>query len=201
MPAVPPIDVPHRKPSAVLRVLGLGKSDVCEPRASLAVRYLPRDTVLVYRSILTPCPRIAQMVSQQRKEAGWTSLPDHLAAIIVQLAFDDTDRTPSQWLRWALICRHVHRSRASLPRCTRHALPTFAANRSCKAPSTRGPAAAIVLTWQQMPCAAEDAQHQQKGVKITQVDMQRAYAMCRLRAASVSQTAACARRCWPGRPM
>ena len=47
------------------------------------------------------------MVSCQPMIASWSSLPEHLIASIVQLAFGDTDRSPSQWLRWALICRHV----------------------------------------------------------------------------------------------
>ncbi len=66
------------------------------------------------------------MLSCQPKEAGWSSVPEHLIASIVQLAFADTDRTPSQWLRWALVCRHVHRSL--------HALHKFAVLRAVMKP-------------------------------------------------------------------
>ena len=77
------------------------------------------DTLIDYRRILAPSAG-SQMVSCQPTEAGWSSLPEHLAASIVQLAFADTDKTPSQWLRWALICRQDHRSHVCLRRCLAH---------------------------------------------------------------------------------
>ena len=63
-----------------------------------------------------PAPE-SQMLSCQSKVAGWSSLPEQLVVNIVQLAFEDTDRTPSRWLRWALVCRHANRSTACLPQC------------------------------------------------------------------------------------
>jgi len=47
------------------------------------------------------------MASCQSTEACWSSLPEPVAAMILQLAINDNVITPSLWLRWALVCRHV----------------------------------------------------------------------------------------------
>lgn len=52
-----------------------------------------------------PLPRQRDMGCQQTARAGWSDLPDALAAHILQLAFDSSDRTPRQWLRMSLVCR------------------------------------------------------------------------------------------------
>ena len=71
------------------------------------------------------------MVGREPTDAGWSSLPEHLVTTIVQLAFADTDRTPPQWGRWGLICRHVH---CSLHAC-RGALHTSALSHLRRKPS------------------------------------------------------------------
>ena len=47
-----------------------------------------------------------QMRLRQRTRAGWTRLPEPLAAQILRQAFEDSGRTLRQWLNMSRVCRY-----------------------------------------------------------------------------------------------
>ena len=93
----------------------------------------------------------------------WSGLPDHLMAVILRVAFQDSGRALAQWLRISLVCRRASISAAfRLPfpahmyayqpdlgpsgkaRCSQHCSHSFYADST----------ATIVLRWSGMlPCA------------------------------------------------
>ena len=37
----------------------------------------------------------------------WSDIPEHLTAVILRMAFRDSGRALTQWLRMGLVCRHA----------------------------------------------------------------------------------------------
>ncbi len=46
----------------------------------------------------------------------WSGLPEHLVAVILRTAFQDSDRALAQWVRLSLVCRRPMQS----SRCPAH---------------------------------------------------------------------------------
>ena len=65
-------------------------------------------------STAAPPPPLLQRHMVRPTEATWSDLPEPLAARIVRLAVQRSDRTVTQWLRISLVCRHA--------RCTTEAM-------------------------------------------------------------------------------
>ena len=58
-------------------------------------------------------------MSLQPAEASWSSLPEPLAARILQSAFYDSGRALSQRARMSLVCRHAQaKNQIATPPCT-----------------------------------------------------------------------------------